>query len=336
VAAVLALAAAPFAAHAEPRTPTIWYRSSEGCPDGEAFVARLRGAAARAQLAGVTDRIDFVVTLGRAGEKSSGRLERQTAGSTIALREIEADTCDAAADVLALTLTLALDPAATPPSEVAAPPVTEAVAAAAAARAPEPVERPSESSPPTQRNAPAARSAPDANRSVSAPRWSLGAEVGGVTGPTGALGPRVGAFVEMTPRFAALPRASARVSALISRVEDEGAGLAFSTLHGRLDGCPVAFGGAALAVAPCIGLELGVASAEGLDAEGRDDTGVWAAAAGLIRLSWQVAPGFAVSLDGGAFAPVVRYSFSSESGSVVHHADSVGLFGALGAAWVLP
>ena len=60
---------------AEPEGPVVWYRSSEGCPDGAAFLARLRSRAQGARLARVNDRIDFVVTLGTSGGRSSGKLE---------------------------------------------------------------------------------------------------------------------------------------------------------------------------------------------------------------------------------------------------------------------
>src|SRR5262245_23121661 len=85
----------------EPTPPVIWYRSSAGCPDGPAFLRRLHGRAEGARLAQVSDRIDFVVTLGNENGRSSGRLERQTTGSMVAMREIETTSCDEAADVLA-------------------------------------------------------------------------------------------------------------------------------------------------------------------------------------------------------------------------------------------
>lgn len=58
----------------------VWYRTSEGCPDGEAFVSRLSELGKTARLASVGDRVDFVVTLGSGPQESSGRIERQTRG----------------------------------------------------------------------------------------------------------------------------------------------------------------------------------------------------------------------------------------------------------------
>lgn len=49
---------------AQPTPISIWYRSTEACPSGEQFISRLRELGRDAQLAGVGDAIDFVVTLG--------------------------------------------------------------------------------------------------------------------------------------------------------------------------------------------------------------------------------------------------------------------------------
>lgn len=108
--AFVAVLSVAFALDAQSDGPVIWYRSSEGCPDGEAFLSRLARRAQGARLAQVNDRIDFVVTLGALEGRSSGKLERQTVGSTVAIREIETQSCEEAADVLALTLMLTLNP----------------------------------------------------------------------------------------------------------------------------------------------------------------------------------------------------------------------------------
>jgi hypothetical protein len=90
----------------------VWYRSGEGCPDGAAFIGLLRGLGRGASLAGVGDRVDFVVTLAYAARESSGRLERQSSERTVAIRDVTAASCAEVADVLALSLDLAMQPAA--------------------------------------------------------------------------------------------------------------------------------------------------------------------------------------------------------------------------------
>jgi hypothetical protein len=321
-------------ARAEPLSPVIWYRSSEGCPDGAAFIARLRGAASAARLAEVTDRIDFVVTLGHSGSGSTGRLERQTSGSTVAIREIEAESCEAVADVLALTLTLALDPKAAPPAEGSAVPQPAATSALAATTTTS-----ASDTPPVTRVDATPRS--DVNEAKhessrrSEPIWLLGGASGPLTGPTGAVGAWVGPFVELRPHFSVLPRMSMRLMGLYARSEDEDAEFAFTTAGGRFEACPTALGGRALDVRPCLGLELGVASGESFTSTGRGDSGTWFAANGFLRASWQAAPAFVLSLDAGAYAPLIRYTFASESGTKDHRANSIGFFAGIGAALVL-
>ena len=99
----------------------IWYRSSEGCPDGAAFLELLGRLGRAASLAGVGDRVDFVVTVAHAPGQGSGRLERQSSAGTVAIRDVVAASCGEAADALALSLDLALEPGApAAPAEPAA------------------------------------------------------------------------------------------------------------------------------------------------------------------------------------------------------------------------
>jgi hypothetical protein len=63
----------------------VWYRSSDGCPDGVSFVERLSQLGRPAALASVGDRVDFVVTLAVRPDVSAGRLERQTERGTVAI-----------------------------------------------------------------------------------------------------------------------------------------------------------------------------------------------------------------------------------------------------------
>lgn len=90
----------------------VWYRSAEGCPDAPQFLARLGDRASLARVAQAGDYVDFVVTLTATEQGSSGRLERQTQSGTVAIQEIRDRECARVADALALSLALALDPAA--------------------------------------------------------------------------------------------------------------------------------------------------------------------------------------------------------------------------------
>ncbi len=67
----------PGAAQSGAERVQIWYRSGPGCPDGVVFTELLSRRGRAAALAGVGDRVDFVVTLAGAEQGSSdGQLKR--------------------------------------------------------------------------------------------------------------------------------------------------------------------------------------------------------------------------------------------------------------------
>lgn len=108
------MAAEPLAGAGRAEHPLrIWYRSSERCPDGAAFITLLDRLGRSGSLAGVGDRVDFVVTVAYAPAQSSGRLERQSSEGTVAIRDVSAQSCAEVADALALSLDLALEPGVT-------------------------------------------------------------------------------------------------------------------------------------------------------------------------------------------------------------------------------
>src|SRR3954468_10698753 len=137
-AVVVWLAAASKPAQAQSaHTPAVWYRASAACPTGPEFLAKLAEGPERARLAEAGDHIDFVVTLLSASGETVGRLERQTNGGTVAIRELRDATCAQVANALALSLGLALEPepSGVPPPGPAPLPVSEAPGAAPTASA---------------------------------------------------------------------------------------------------------------------------------------------------------------------------------------------------------
>src|SRR5688572_33116234 len=112
--AALGFGGAPAAAAEPARTAgaevSIWFRSSEGCPNGPGFLAKLAQRSTQARLAQVGDRIDFVVTLGSEEGVASGRLERQTDSGTVAIRDIHGPSCEVVPEALAFTLALTAAP----------------------------------------------------------------------------------------------------------------------------------------------------------------------------------------------------------------------------------
>src|SRR5262245_20939156 len=122
----LAFAAAsiwPVGARSEESTPTptsVWYRSTEGCPDARSFLARLEARGVTARVAGVGDPVDFVVTLGIGTDGAQGLLERQTREQTVAIRRLGGGTCDEVADAIALSLVVASAPGTSRAEETSA------------------------------------------------------------------------------------------------------------------------------------------------------------------------------------------------------------------------
>lgn len=309
---------------AEERTPAIWYRSADGCPDGAAFVRRLRGAAAGARLAGAGDRIDFVVTLGMTGGESAGRLERQTQSGTVAVREIAAPSCEEVADVLALTLTLTLEPGAPAARE---PSLGETQAEAPAIVQPE-------------RSATAPNADARSARTVAAPEsrgaYSMGAQGGVLERVVPALAPLGAAFVEFEPNLPAFSRATLRLSlfgALSERASQPA--LHMSILAGRFEVCPIELGSGAVRARPCLGIDGGVVRA-GL-AEAADDSAPWAAVVGHARVVWELGPSFAIEGQLGGVAPLIRYALRTRDlANEVYRSAPLGLSGSAGVAFRLP
>lgn len=308
----------------------IWYRSSAGCPDGEAFLARLAGRAQGAALAQVGDRIDFVVTLGRDGDTSFGKLERQTEGSTIAVREIQSENCEDVADVIALTLALALDRSSGGTATTAsAAPATEATPAPPATAASPTPQRPPV--PPPAR--PATEARPPARRTT----W-VGAQVGAFTRLVSSPGATAGVFFEVAPRTFPLRGASARATVFGARAkEDDPPPYLLSVVAGRLDACPTDLLGSALHLRPCLALDLGTVRVRGEGPHGRSDQGIWVAAAAKLRFQWDASPRVSLEAEGGAFVPLMRYTVDAAGADGGGNGlDRVAPVVALGAALAVP
>jgi hypothetical protein len=310
--------------------PSIWFRSSDGCPDGTAFLARLRGAASGAYLAGAGDRIDFVVTLGAHGPESSGRLERQTSGGTVAVRELTAASCEEVADALALTLGLALDPSSVGTRGAVAPSnVSEESDSLPLPLSPQPpiAERPANSV--------------EANESTEAARRPAALRFGGQFGllsralPSQAL--MIGAFAEIRPQLAALRRATARLTGVGAWSDQATApNVDMTILALRLELCPTAVQLGRIQLSPCLGAEGGSVSAETPDSPASDQ-GFWGALVGHARVRLELVPSVAIEAQAGGMVPLVRYALRSrETDREVYRAETLGISASAGVALGLP
>jgi hypothetical protein len=314
-------------AHAQsPPVPTVWYRASEACPTADAFLARLRERGVEGRIAGVGDRVDFVVTLGGSAEGHAGRLERQTDAGTVAVRELSAPTCAEVAEGIALGLALAFDPrSATSSTPAPAPAVGEPPPAAVV---PPPVPAPSVGRDRPPQPAPAPASASHA--------WAAGAHASVVTGvaPGALIGGAL--FVERAWRRPGVVSPSLRlgVGGLLSSSEVPAGDVAVRVGALRLEGCPLELSLGPAALRPCASAEAGVLSAEGSGPKGLAETRFWGAGAAHARFSWAPVPALAVEAQLGVVVPFSRYSLErADPPEVLHRADIVAVAAGIGAAY---
>lgn len=317
---------------------SIWYRSSDRCPDGAAFLERLEQLGRSARLADAGDTIDFVVTLGAKDGGSFGRLERQTERGTVAIREVEAPACVEVADALALSLDLALDPgsgtdAPPPPTSVLsdAPASTEAAAPQQAQGAPGP--KPEPRTPPSSAlvtDAPTARSVghDEAPREAEAAAFArVGAQGMLVTGvgDTPLMGAAI--FGELllgvvTPRIG--------VWGATGSSDVDGSRLRLRLFAARLEGCVGPFGAAHLYFHPCVGADLGVVDARYAGANGGRDTAPWVSPLLLGRGVWFVLERVSVAAEIGLQIPLINYELGESGAEPLATTDPVGAHTAVG------
>jgi hypothetical protein len=295
-----------------PKQVRVWYRSSEGCPDGQAFIELLRRFGRGGLLAGVGDRVDFVVTVAHGPAQSTGRLERQSSDRTVAIRDAVAATCGEVAEVLALSLDLALDPAA--PSTLSGD-----VGSA-------PTRVPASPSDPEQGRLNAA-SDPEGNWV-----WRLGVQGTLTTGVARTVSFGAATFLDLRRAPDAW---SLRLSLTGALGQHAGAvPLDVGLLASRLEACWTWDMGE-LALGPCVGVEAGVIHARGSGAGALEDTGFWSAGVLHARGSWQLGRVVALEAQVGALVPFLQYQFEAVTGGEVTASAPLGLETALGLSFRL-
>jgi hypothetical protein len=325
-------------AGAAERLATIWFRSSEACPDGASFLQKLAQRSTSARLAAVGDRIDFVVTLGSVEGGASGRLERQTERGTVAIREIRAPNCEAVAEALALTLSLTIDPQA-PPAQPE-PPAPPSAASEPAPAAVETAARPhltavaattlsdSEGRP---RSFPVAGSEP-APSSAAIVRAGLGGSYTYLNAGYERLGAGVFLDLQAAQRLLAL-RPALRVSAQASIASDTDTELRI--LAGRLDLCPATLAFGELEARPCAAVELGQVTAQREVGPGARDSALWSAVLAEVRLLWPASRRWAFELELGVSIPLTRYDFTLQGGGNVGRTGELAAVAGIGASFRL-
>jgi hypothetical protein len=304
----------------------VWYRSTDGCPDGGAFLARLRELGRSAHLASVGDRVDFVITLEARSVASSGRLERQTERGTVAIRELSSARCEEVAEGLALSLELALDPDA----------------AGAGLLAPDAAKVPSDGAAPAPRDSTPVAQAISSDQGavpgeapalLRVPPWRAGAQGTLTTGIAPALAPGAALFLERggDARDAA-GRLSLQGSYGASRAH--GVRLAVGLIAARLEGCAFGWDAGTWSLTPCIGADAGLLVADSPDAAGRSDRGFWASALGLVRARIPVARHWMPEAQLAFAVPLTRYAIGGPESSTLFRTGAIAGQLSLGMCWL--
>lgn len=297
----------------------VWYRTSEGCPDGEAFVSRLSELGKTARLARVGDRVDFVVTLGSGPSESSGRLERQTRGGVVAIREYRDARCEQVAEALALTLELALEPEAAPAARAAASSESPSVAATAAVTGAD---------------------AADASRALAEPSPStvaLGAQAGITTGIAPRAVPGGALFVEGRAGAPWLVSWRGAFFGAYGESSAEQREIEVMLFGGRVEGCPLELRRQPFAFSPCLAFDAGVLRAAGPRALGTADVGFWGALAAHGRVAAALGERVSLDLQVGGLVPLVRYEMGAQNGGAAwFRTRALGFAASVGAAWRIP
>jgi hypothetical protein len=330
-AVVLALSGAvlfgPLQARAEAPPPSIWYRSAEGCPDGAGFLARLETRGVHGRLAVVGEPIDFVVTLGTGADGARGLLERQTKTGTVAIRRLDGGTCEEIADGLALSLSLADAPeerAREEPAPTAAPEAEEA-----------PIVR-ARPAPPRDEGSIAAPSPPPRSGGV----FGVGIQGNLLTGVSQDLLPGASVFLNIAPNGSGIfGRASVRagVFGYTGASSNDAHDYRLWLAGGRLEGCPTFFGGAALRVHPCAGLDFGTLQTAGTGADAQSAGAFWASVDLGLRLSVPIGSRLAFEAGLAAALPLTRYEIvGGQPVELLHRTGAVGLRAGLGVIFLLP
>jgi hypothetical protein len=312
-------------AGAQPASEQVAYTAVGGCPIAETFSQQIvaRTPMFRERAAEHALRVQIVSdpdggVIGHASLVLSGNVVE---------RELRALRCEEVVEALALVVAILIDPNADtrPISEANTPP---AVAPQPPVAAPPPPPT-AESPPPELRQLPKREHPPVPARSGPTYRFIAGAHAAaeGAAAPELTLGPRVFFGIEVNgawPWPSSLRLSGAR---LFSRRLRDDVGSAKLTLDlGRLDVCFLRLSKGRLALAPCVGADVGVLRVDGSHPRGgHDHRLVWAAAGALGRGSLSLSDRFVGEVEIGADIPLVQYRYAFEGRPPIFKSARVGM-----------
>jgi hypothetical protein len=315
---------------------SIWFRSAEGCPDVDSFLARLATRNVRAHPAHVGESIDFVVTLGPTAGGSLGLLERQTSSGAVAIRRLDGDDCEQVADGIALGLALASEGARASATNDAVSRAPETPLAATTRPSLEilPLVPPSKSKDEGSTTVAPSRASP------RPPEVWLGAGATMMTGIVGSVVPGAALFVEMYPNWdGALRGASFRLGAVgATRSEPVGGEqLEARLILGRLEGCPVSASTGVFLFSPCVSFDLGALEAKRDGRTSQQSGAVWASIGVKGRADLRLSDAWTLTGDFGAILPLTRYDLVAATGESLYYAGArFGASASLGVELRLP
>ena len=325
----------------KPGPAVLWYRSTEGCPDGSSFMTRMGERSSQVRLAQAGDHVDFVVTLNASSDGAHGRLERETERGTVAIREMDDPSCERVADVVALNLSLALDPGGAAgetegepspaPTEEASPKQVRPMPTSVSP----PVPSSTETSKAKEENGTAMASAvplpAEANEEPSTARdvsVRAGVQLGFVAFVFPAVLGRGAVFGELGGIGRSwLPELTLRLAAFgaFGVAETELGTVQQALWGGRVEVCPIGLRMRRLALRPCAAFELG----QLLAVRAFRDSALWSAVALGTRGAWAVAGPISLEAELGALLPLARYEVTAGS-TRLYHSSVLGMSAGFG------
>lgn len=304
VALLVLLTASPGAA-AEPEGVRIDYGAPLGCPDAAGFLRSLRERTTRFRQATPEEQArEFTVRVSPVASAYSGQLEIRGLTGSVAVRHVEAKSCDQVVNALALITALAISPNAL--TEKSQSPENAA-------------EKTSESMTDQDRTPSVERRAPAPARQEQEEPWQWSA------GMLGRMATRVVPDVSYGGELFAEAEAPAssgwgpsfRLGAFFAQSNTEFAAPAdaaarFLWFGASLEGCPVRLEGwgRRLAVVPCVTLHLGGLRAQGRGiSQPKNAASFWADAGPLLRLRLALTARISLEADGALILPLTRPTF---------------------------
>jgi len=304
------------------------YRSADGCPSAAAFLERLmaRSANLKPSLEG-EGRPTLVVRVTRSGSSKRGagatvhgELTVRDADGNEAKRSVDGDTCESVVDAVALMSAMALDPVG----------ALEARHEGDTAATIPPVVPPAEPTVPSNED--------DTIVVDSRPGLHVAVGAGGnaAFGIAPVVAPTGDAFVELRWTTRGLWSPSLRAgfeyaAASDARESDVAGGIRLTRSLATVDACPIAWSVGPVRLTPCVHLEGGAVSAEGLGVTPtHSSVRPWLAGGADGRVRYSLGRRFFLELGGGLDLPFVRDQFYVEPSTTVFKAPVVSGF--LGAA----